>query len=237
MALRQSGKPKSARVGIYLVLIVISMVWTFPSAGLLVSSFRSRLAINSSGWWTLFRHPFEFAQQFTLDNYLTVLTRAGMGDAFLNSLTVAIPATVIPLLMASFAAYGFAWLDFFGRKILFALIVSLLVLPVQMALIPVLQVYTSWGVNGTHLAVWFAHTGFAMPLSNICFTTLSAAFPEKSSNPSRSTVPLTFRSFSGSFCPYRCLQSPHSPFFSFFGYGTTFWLLWSFWEAPPTWRS
>ena len=165
MALRQSGKPKSARVGIYLVLIVISMVWTFPSAGLLVSSFRSRLAINSSGWWTLFRHPFEFAQQFTLDNYLTVLTRAGMGDAFLNSLTVAIPATIIPLLMASFAAYGFAWLDFFGRKILFALIVSLLVLPVQMALIPVLQVYTSWGVNGTHLAVWFAHTGFAMPLS------------------------------------------------------------------------
>ena len=154
-----------ARGTIYTTLIVISIVWTFPTVGLFVSSFRTRVAITSAGWWTVVLHPFEFTRQITFENYDAVLTTDGMDRAFLNSLTVAIPSTIIPILIAAFAAYGFAWLRFPGRKWLFALIVSLLVLPIQMSLIPVLRVYNNTGLTGTYLAVWLAHTGFGMPLS------------------------------------------------------------------------
>ncbi|MCU0495709.1 MAG: carbohydrate ABC transporter permease [Chloroflexaceae bacterium] len=116
---------------------------------------------------------------FTLDNYLSVLTgqtrepdgsvRADAGtnfsDPFLNSLAVAIPATVIPILLAAFAAYGFAWMRFPGRKILFAIVVALLVVPLQIALVPILRDYVGLQINGTFLAVWLAHTGFGLPLA------------------------------------------------------------------------
>ncbi len=147
------------------VLIFICILWTLPSAGLLISSFRPEDEIRSSGWWTIFAHPTEFTMQLTLENYERVLGAQGMGTAFLNSLAVAIPATVIPLTIAAFAAYGFAWMRFPGRRWLFVLVVGLLVVPAQVALIPILRLYTQWGLNGTYLAVWLAHTGFGMPLS------------------------------------------------------------------------
>jgi alpha-glucoside transport system permease protein len=123
-----------------------------------------------------------FSTNLTLQNYLDVLTgkeikfkdaggntitRQGnnLGGAFLNSVAVAVPATIIPILIAAFAAYGFAWLNFPGRKFLFTVVVALLVVPLQIALVPILQDYTRLDLNGTFLAIWLAHTGFGLPLA------------------------------------------------------------------------
>ena len=88
-----------------------------------------------------------------------------LGGAFLNSMAVAVPATIIPILIAAFAAYGFAWLNFPGRKLLFTMVVAMLVVPLQIALVPILQDYTRLDLNGTFLAIWLAHTGFGLPLA------------------------------------------------------------------------
>ncbi len=146
------------------VVILIAFVWTLPTVGLLISSFRPPNDITTSGWWTVLAHPFETAQ-WTLANYERVLTSDGMGVAFLNSLLVTIPSVVIPITIAAFAAYAFAWLKFPGRNFFFVLIVGLMVVPLQMSLIPLLRLYISIDLNGTFLGVWLAHTGFGLPLA------------------------------------------------------------------------
>jgi alpha-glucoside transport system permease protein len=103
--------------------------------------------------------------QFTLDNYRTVLTSAGMDRAFINTLTVTIPATVIPILIAAFAAYALAWMDFPGRGLLIAAVVGLLVVPLQLALVPMLGLHTRIGIGQSFLGIWLAHTGFGLPLA------------------------------------------------------------------------
>ncbi|MEL6319588.1 MAG: carbohydrate ABC transporter permease, partial [Cyanobacteria bacterium J06626_14] len=99
-----------------------------------------------------------------LENYTSVLTAEGMGQAFLNSMAVAIPATIIPIAIAAYAAYAFSWMSFPGRQILFMVVVGLLVVPLQMTLIPILRAYNVFGLSGTFLGVWLAHTGYGMPL-------------------------------------------------------------------------
>ncbi len=223
-------------------LILICLVWTIPTIGLLISSFRTREDIQTSGWWLVFPHrewqvvteipvgtdvntreemtfegvtgTFEELREgiedgdvrvqwignrrtgriqvqeqvwttsndFTLENYAYVLTgkeyelrmadgstMTVQGDnfvnAFINSIIVAIPATVIPILIAAFAAYGFAWMRFPGRKALFILVVALLVVPLQIALVPILRDYVALNLNGTFLGIWLAHTGFGLPLA------------------------------------------------------------------------
>ncbi len=123
-----------------------------------------------------------FSTNLTLKNYKDVITgknitdkdaegrsitRTGnnLGGAFLNSLAVAIPGTIIPILIAAFAAFGFAWLEFPGRNILFTIIVALLVVPLQIALVPILKDYVNMGLNGTFLGIWLAHSGFGLPLA------------------------------------------------------------------------
>ena len=123
-----------------------------------------------------------FETSLTTDNYKNVLSgkeirfKDGSGNeivrqgnnlssAFLNSIAVAVPATIIPILIACFAAYGFAWMEFPGRKLLFTIVVALLVVPLQIALVPILQDYTKLGINGTFLAIWLAHAGFGLPLA------------------------------------------------------------------------
>jgi len=149
---------------VHLAVIIICFVWSLPSVGLLISSFRPRGDVYSTGWWTVFQHPFNFTW-ISLQNYADVLTSQGIGRAFINSLTITIPATVIPLAVASFAAYAFAWMDFPGRNLLFVFVVGLLVVPLQMTLIPLLRVYTNLGFNGTFLGVWLAHTGYGLPFA------------------------------------------------------------------------
>jgi alpha-glucoside transport system permease protein len=149
-----------SRVAINLTVLFLIIIWTVPTLGLFITSFRSKEAISSSGWWTA------LGGSFTLDNYNQVLFGGdGMGTAFLNTLAVTVPAVVIPILIAAFAAYAFAWMDFPGRRIMFITVVGLLVVPLQIALIPVLKAYLAIDLNGTFLAVWLAHAGFGLALA------------------------------------------------------------------------
>ena len=145
-------------------VLLICFLWTLPTVGMFVSSFRTANEIRTTGWWTALVHPFQMSQ-WTLENYSTVLNADGMLNAFINSLIITIPATVIPITLAAFAAYAFAWMRFPGRDWLFAVVVGLLVVPLQMALIPVLRLYTGLELNGTFLGTWLAHTGFGLPLA------------------------------------------------------------------------
>lgn len=172
-----NGLPKVLqRWPIKLTVTIIVLVWLIPTVGLLVTSFRPTDAINSSGWWAVVDDLLD-PGTWTLQNYRDVLSRQGFGNSFLNSLAVSIPATVIPITIAAFASYAFAWMKFKGRYVLFVVVVGLMVVPLQMALIPILRLYTSGAeiagitvfpdldLNGTYLAVWLAHTGFGLPLA------------------------------------------------------------------------
>jgi alpha-glucoside transport system permease protein len=107
----------------------------------------------------------ETPAEFTLNNYNTVLSADNMDRAFINTLTVTIPATVIPILMAAFAAYALAWMDFPGRGVLIAAVVGLLVVPLQLALVPMLQFHNRIGIGQSFMGIWFAHTAFGLPLA------------------------------------------------------------------------
>jgi alpha-glucoside transport system permease protein len=146
------------------LVILIGVAWTIPTAGVFISSFRPEPDVATSGWWTVFAHPFDFTQ-YTLANYERVLTAEDMFEAFINSLIVTIPSTVIPITLAAFAAYAFAWTRFRGRSFLFAIVVGLLVIPLQMSLVPLLRLYGNYELTGTFIGVWLAHTGFGLPLA------------------------------------------------------------------------
>jgi alpha-glucoside transport system permease protein len=159
-----------------LTVFAICAIWTLPTLGLLVTSVRNPATITSSGWWTALLHPFE-PNQWTLSNYATVISSDGMGNAFINSLIVTIPSTVIPITIAAFAAYAFAWIPFRGRGILFTIVVGLLVVPIQMSLIPILQIYSNGNLYGSFLGIWLAHTGFGLPLAIFLLYNFNSQLP------------------------------------------------------------
>ena len=154
-----------SRTSVRVAVVLVTVAWSLPTAGLLISSFRPADDIRTTGWWDVLLHPFTAATQWTLENYQAVLGANGMAGAFINSLVVTIPATVIPITMAAYAAYAFAWMRFPGRTIIFAIVVGLLVVPLQMSLVPVLRLYSALDLNGTFLGVWLAHSGFGLPLA------------------------------------------------------------------------
>lgn len=242
-----NSSKKQKRLGkffVNLTLLLLVLIWTIPTLGIFISSFRNRDKIAASGWWNVFPYrdwqpvseldpkalgldpngvmeiegvsgTFEEFRagvetpdgkrvtwignkrigkievqervwtvdwDFSLDNYQQVLGGQdfefkrpdgsvevvpgdNMVNAFLNSLAVAIPSTVIPILIAAFAAYAFAWMNFPGRRALFILVVALLVVPLQIALVPILRDYKALNLNGTFLAIWLAHTGFGLALA------------------------------------------------------------------------
>lgn len=145
--------------------ILIAVVWTIPTFGLFVNSFRPADDIRSSGWWNVFVNP-----QFSLENYGDVLfsggaSSANLGSYFINSIIVAIPSALFPIVLASMAAYAFAWIKFPGSNAVFVLVFALQIVPLQMALIPLLQIFSQvLGISGTFPAVWIAHTIFGLPL-------------------------------------------------------------------------
>ena len=161
---------------IHITLVIIAFIWTLPTMGLFISSLRQREAMLSSGWWSVFLHPFELTQ-YHLGNYLEVIQSQGMGHALLNSLTISNPATIIPIAIATFAAYGFAWMEFPGRQFLFLIVVCLLVVPLQTTLIPILRAYRDLGLANTFLGVWLAHTGYGLPLGIYLLRNYIGALP------------------------------------------------------------
>jgi alpha-glucoside transport system permease protein len=165
------------------LLWMLVIVWSIPTTGLFVSSFRTRDDQRASGWWTVFTDGFD---NLSLDNYRDVLgaeATGGLKEALINSFAIAIPATILPIAFAAFAAYAFAWIEFPGRKLLFIATVSLLAIPNQVALIPLLQMFSGgahWTIPGlektitlfpdlslagTVTAVWLTHAAFAMPFA------------------------------------------------------------------------
>ena len=147
----------------HLFLVTLLVVWVLPSLGLLVTSVRTAADTSQTGWWTVFADPFD-ADQYSLANYRKVLFQRGMARAFVNSVIVTVPSVIIPLLIASLAAFAFAKMHVQGKRWLLPLFVGLLVVPPQMAFIPDLRIFNAIGLTGSYPAVWLAHTAFALPL-------------------------------------------------------------------------
>lgn len=162
------------RIPLHAVVTGMCLIWLIPALGLLVSSFRPPRLVAAAGWWTAFIPPF----QFTLDNYRQVLGAYNMGRSFLNSLFISLPATVIPIMVAAYAAYAFAWMRFPGREILFTIVVGALVIPLQMTLIPVLRLFTDLDLVGTYPAIWMAHTGYGLPFAVYLLRNFIGALPK-----------------------------------------------------------
>ena len=177
MSTRKKAKDIFASPIASAVAVAIAILWTIPTFGLLVSSIRPEKDINNSGWWTFFTNP-----SFTLDNYSQVLfqgstTNPPLAQFFFNSFALTIPAVVFPITLALFAAYALAWFNFRGKDTIFFIIFGLQVVPLQLTLIPLLQLFAKGlvigdtviipdlGITGTFIPIWIAHTIFGLPLA------------------------------------------------------------------------
>ena len=153
--------------------LVIAFLWTIPTAGLLISSFRPQDDIQSSGWWEIVANP-----DFTLDNYREALTagNAELATFFVNSIVITLPAVIIPITLATLAAYAFAWMKFPGRDTLFVAIFAMQIVPIQVTMIPLLSLYVNppFGLpalsgpdapGGGFYTIWLSHSIFALPLA------------------------------------------------------------------------
>jgi alpha-glucoside transport system permease protein len=161
------------RSPLHLVLIAIAAIWLVPTVGLAVTSFRPRSDILSSGWWHVFQ------SHLTLSNYSTVLHTAGMGHAFVNSLYITLPSTILPLTLGALAAYAFAWTRFPFRDTVFLCVVALMVVPVQTAFVPLLKLFREHGhLNTEFYGIWLAHTAFGLPLAIFLFRNFFITLPK-----------------------------------------------------------
>jgi len=174
-----SFDPNPAKAGwlTKLVLLVLCLLWIIPTFGTFVTSWRPLNDAESSGWWTVFTDPSQLAN-LTTQNYTDAIQGANMGNAFINSFAISLPATFIPILIAAFAAYAFTFMEFWGRDVLFLTIVSLLVVPNYVALVPMLKLYGQFGINGTFAAAWLAHIGFGMSLAIYILRNYMATLPK-----------------------------------------------------------
>ncbi len=174
-AIKRTKRRLTSRTATFAALI-IAILWTTPTIGLLISSFRPAEQVATTGWWTIFSN-----WGFTFDNYVQVLaagnTQLTMAQAFLNSIAITLPATIIPLVIASLAAYAFAWIDFKGKDWIFIGVFALQIVPLQMALVPLLslfsrgikiggvELFSGLDAGTSYSQVWIAHTIFALPLA------------------------------------------------------------------------
>lgn len=171
-----------SRVLLHVAVIGLTLVWVVPTVGLLLSSFRPFSAIATSGWWTALSPPY----RFTLDNYSQMLDQSNLGGAIFNSFMVAIPSTVIPVTIAAFAAYAFAWMKFPGRDWIFLSFVGLLAVPLQLTFIPISKFFVEHGITPDNLGalnlppwigLWLAHAGYSLPFSTYLLANFFRALP------------------------------------------------------------
>ena len=165
--------------GATIAAVVIAFFWTIPTFGLFVTSFRPSEDTLTTGWWTVFTDP-----DFTLENYQLALTSGGttltLGESFINSLAITFPVVFFALAVAALIAYAFAWIDFKGKNLAFIAVFALQIVPIQMALIPLLSLFSrGLTINGVQIfpglelrdidhsfaTIWIAHTIFALPLA------------------------------------------------------------------------
>jgi alpha-glucoside transport system permease protein len=147
------------RLPLHIVIAIFVAIWIIPTVGMIINSFRGVADMSQAGWWTTLFPP----HGFSLASYQQVLNLEGVAPSILYSVLITIPATVIQLTIATMGAYAFAWMKFPGRNIFFIVIVGLMVVPIQMTLIPVLQIFKLIHLNGTIYAVWLAHSGYGLP--------------------------------------------------------------------------
>ncbi|WP_228255023.1 carbohydrate ABC transporter permease [Ornithinimicrobium avium] len=157
------------------VLAAVAMFWLMPSFGLFIASLRTPQQNNTSGWWTALTQP----AQLTLDNYQRLLSNEGMVNAFFNTVWITVPATLLVVVLASLAAYAFAWIEFPGRDALFIAVVALLVVPVQVALIPVAGLFGDLGIFGSRLSVILFHVAFGLPFAVFLLRNFFAGIPKE----------------------------------------------------------
>jgi alpha-glucoside transport system permease protein len=149
------------RTPLHIALVGIALIWLVPTVGLALTSFRKPPAIASSGWWHSLTQ-----WDWTLHNYDSVITATGMGHAWVNSVIITVPATILPLTLGALAAFGFAWVPFPFRDTLFLLIVALMIVPIQTSLVPLLKLFANHGhLNQHYYGIWLAHTAFGLPLA------------------------------------------------------------------------
>jgi alpha-glucoside transport system permease protein len=161
-SLMRDGRPRSY-VAI-ITMFVLTLLWCIPTIGVLVTSFRTRDDAVASGWWSALFNP--IAADWTSANYAGAWTDANMGASFLNTIVVAVPGTLIPIMFAAFAAYAFTFMNFPFKEWFFLLIIAVMVVPIQVAFQPMLDLLgpNGLGISGQFIAVWLLHTGFGMPL-------------------------------------------------------------------------
>ena len=151
-----------ARAPIHIILVIIGLFWLVPTIGLFIISLMDPADLASNGWWTFLTKPSEL----TLDNYRAIFENESITSSLWTTLWIAIGATVLPILIAALAGYAFAWLDFPGRDSFFILVIALLVVPLQMALIPMFSIYNRIpGLNDSVLGIVLFHTAFALPFA------------------------------------------------------------------------
>ena len=160
----------------YIALGIVVLLWVLPTIGIILTSFRTRDDAASGGWWELFLKPSGFGD-LTFENYQKAIQGTNLGEGFINSLAIALPATFIPILVAAFAAYAFTFMKFPGRDVLFVVIVGMLVVPNFVSFVPMLKIYRDLGMGGTFPAVWLFHVGFGMSLAIFMIRNYMATLP------------------------------------------------------------
>lgn len=173
----QRLKRKTPQIVVNLIVLGAMLLWIVPTVGLLVTSFRPASDVAYSGWWTVLSSPLKFTQ-YTAKNYQAVLSTGGMLTAFRNSFVITIGGTLIPIFLASLAAFGLSKLHFGGRGFFYALIVLMLVVPSQMTFVPVLRLYNKLSLSGTFVGLWLVHTGYGLPFAIFMLHSFFQSLPD-----------------------------------------------------------
>ncbi len=165
---RQLGKS-----AVQIFLVIVALFWMVPGIGLLVTSFRPLEKVAESGWWNAITSP----GQLTIENYSNLLGNDTLLDAVINTFLIVIPSTVLPIMLAAAGGYALAWIDFKGREVVFLVVVAMLMVPLQMALIPVFRLFRAAGISGIP-AVWLFHTAFGLPFAVFLMRNFYAGLPK-----------------------------------------------------------